>query len=82
MIRPMITTVEEYIDAIGGLKTAVKVFDAGSTSICNWRARDRFPPWAKARALEIARTNKMRVDPRLFEITRPKPAVTPISAAG
>lgn len=77
----MLTTVEEFIEAMGGTKVAVKVFKASVTAICNWRARDRFPPWAKAQALDIARTNKMRVDPRLFEIKRPKPSAQHAHAA-
>jgi len=69
----MITTVGQFIDELGGTSATAKVFETGMTSVSNWRKRNRFPPWAKMRGLDIARANKMRFDPRLFAIVRTSP---------
>ena len=78
----MITTVEQFIAEIGGTTVAADVFATGMTVVSNWKKRGRFPAWAAVRARDIARTNKMRVDPRLFEIHRPtSPKVAAVHAA-
>lgn len=63
----MITTLDEFIDALGGTGAAARAFDSKSNAVSNWKGAGRFPAWAAMRARDIAQENKMLVDPRLFE---------------
>jgi hypothetical protein len=62
----MITSVEQFVKAIGGNSVAASAFDASKSAVSNWTACGRFPTWAFPRAQEIARGNDLIVDPKLF----------------
>jgi hypothetical protein len=66
----MITTVEQFIAELGGTTKAAIAFETRVNTVSMWKKRKRFPPWAMPYALDIARTNKMRVDPRLLQAPR------------
>lgn len=68
----MITSVAELIKELGGTEAAAKAFDRKQNVVGMWRLRGRLPPWEVPKAMEIARVNKLRVSPAVFEVHRPK----------
>lgn len=68
----MITSVDEFVDEMGGRTAASTFFGVRPNAISMWQARG-FPAWAAMRALEFAQKNKMVVDTRVFATRRISP---------
>lgn len=62
----MITTVDEFVDVMGGNESVARFFKVGESAISMWKARGSIPSWRMHRAMELARVNNLAVDPRLF----------------
>ena len=58
----MSKTVREFVTAIGGNEPASELFGVTVPAICNWKKHNRFPLWARARARDIARARRFKVD--------------------
>jgi hypothetical protein len=69
----MIKTVKAFIEAIGGNASAAKAFSVSKPAVSNWTTSGRFPGWATMRVMQIAQTNGLALDPKLFtRVRKPK----------
>lgn len=62
----MITSVREYVNAVGGNESVAKFFKIGESAISMWKARGSIPSWRQHKAMELARVNNLTVDPKIF----------------
>lgn len=69
----LIKTVNAFIDAIGGPSAAAEAFSVSRPAISNWKKTRRLPGWATMRAMSVAQTNGVVLDPKLFtRVRKPK----------
>lgn len=66
----MISTVHEFVEAIGGNKTASEAFGVTPQSIWNWRDFGRFPAWATPYAKQLADRHNLIVKNELLAISK------------
>lgn len=69
----MITSIEKFVEAAGGVDATAQHFGVVRTAVYNWEARGRFPGWALPKAQHLAQTNKWALSPELFTATKPQP---------
>ena len=70
MFRRMITTIKEFIKALGGTEQATAAFGVSPQSLCNWQHFGYFPAWAASEAEIIATKRNLAVDRSLFQISK------------
>ena len=66
----MITTIKEFIKALGGTEQATAAFGVSPQSLCNWQHFGYFPAWAASEAEIIATKRNLAVDRSLFQISK------------
>lgn len=72
----MITSIDQFVKAAGGIDATAEHFGVVRTAVYNWEARGRFPGWALPKAQHLAQTNKWALSPQLFTATKPQPRTT------
>lgn len=75
----MITTIEKFVEAAGGIDATAQHFGVVRTAVYNWEARGRFPGWALPKAQLLAQTNSWALSPALFTATKPQPRDTKVT---
>jgi len=70
IVRGMIRTVAQLIDALGGTDAAAEALKVGKKALSNWKVANDLPLWVRLDAARIAHTNGLVIDPALVG---PKP---------
>lgn len=68
---PMISTVDQLIDQLGGTSRAAEFFDVTAPAVSNWKSSGRLPAWVLPRVISWAQENKTVLDECLMETLRP-----------
>lgn len=68
----MITTVKQFILALGGNTAVAEMFETSPQNIYNWGAAGKFPAWATAKAAQLAEKRGERISRELLIPQRPE----------
>ena len=67
-----IRTVQELVEALGGLGGAASAFQVSNSVVWNWKAANELPAWARLEAGRVAQANGLVLSAKLTEPTRPE----------
>lgn len=67
----MITTVAQFVTAVGGRTPTAEQFGVVNNAVSNWQKRGHFPGWAVPRVMQIAQTNRWAIAPELITASKP-----------
>ena len=62
----MISTVSEFIKALGGTQKAALAFGVVKGAVSNWRRANRFSPLGAVRAMGLASANNLIIHPDIY----------------
>lgn len=65
IVRGMIRTVAQLIDALGGTDSAAQALKTGKKALSNWKVANELPLWARIEAMRIAASSGLIIDPAL-----------------
>ena len=71
--KSQIETIDEVIDAFGGVKEMCATFGGVPSRFSNYKAAGRFPDSMHMRIYVAARERKLNIAPELIGMTRPDP---------